>query len=226
VVVDRSSPRDSRVLYASVWEHGVFKSVDGGKTWAERAKGIGGDARNRRCCRLILHDDATLFCLVTALRAAGRFVRDGVGLYRSRDGGETWEWINRSHPLHWVKDFDVHPRDSDVIYLGAADVPGSPEGGLYKTTDGGRSWRRVAREGPQTFGATLHPRRPHWVYMAVCEAAPDAGLWLSKDDGRTWKAFRGLPFKNVQRVHFDPEDDSIIYVTTFGGSVWKGPAEE
>ena len=51
------------------------------------------------------------------------------------------------------------------------------------------------------------------------------GLWLSKDGGRTWKALDGLPFRNVQRVTFDPGDDSIIYVSTFGGSVWRGPAE-
>jgi hypothetical protein len=51
-------------------------------------------------------------------------------------------------------------------------------------------------------------------------------LWLSKDDGATWTAMAGLPFANAQRVAFDPADDSVIYVTTFGGSVWRGPAAE
>ena len=61
--------------------------------------------------------------------------------------------------------------------------------------------------------------------MTLTEDAPGAGLWLSKDNGQTWKAM-GLPFSNAQRVHFDPANDKIIYVTTFGGSVWRGPAEE
>jgi hypothetical protein len=62
--------------------------------------------------------------------------------------------------------------------------------------------------------------------MTLCEAAPGPGLWLSKDGGETWKPFLGLPFRNILRVHFDPVDDAIIYVTTFGGGVFRGPAEE
>jgi hypothetical protein len=61
--------------------------------------------------------------------------------------------------------------------------------------------------------------------MCLTEDAPDCGLWLSKDAGQTWKALGGMPFRNAQRVSFDPKDDSVIYVSTFGGSVWRGPAE-
>ena len=61
--------------------------------------------------------------------------------------------------------------------------------------------------------------------MTLTEGAPGPGLWLSQDDGRSWKPM-GLPFANAQRVCFDPADPSVIYVTTFGGSVWRGPAEE
>ena len=61
--------------------------------------------------------------------------------------------------------------------------------------------------------------------MTLTEGAPGAGLWLSKDNGETWAAMDGLPFANAQRVAFDPADETIIYVTTFGGSVWRGPAE-
>jgi hypothetical protein len=62
------------------------------------------------------------------------------------------------------------------------------------------------------------------MYMTLTEDAPGAGLWLSRDNGRTWRAFEDLPFSNIQRVEFDPADDSVIYVTTFGGGVWRGPA--
>jgi len=225
VVVDPRSPAGSRTLYASVWEHGVFKSVDDGKTWEKKSEGLGAPESNMRVCRIILHEDGTLFCLVTALMKERVFQAGGPGLYRSRDGGESWEWINESQPLLWPKDFDVDPRDSGVIYMGAADAGRERDGGLYKTTDGGETWGRVAREARETFGATVDPRRPDWVYMALCEGAPGPALWLSKDGGETWEAFWGLPFRNVQRVSFDPDDESIIYVCTFGGSVWKGPAE-
>jgi len=61
--------------------------------------------------------------------------------------------------------------------------------------------------------------------MCLTENSEDCGLWLSKDAGKTWKALDGLPFRNVQRVTFDPKDNSVIYVSTFGTSVWRGPAE-
>ena len=50
------------------------------------------------------------------------------------------------------------------------------------------------------------------------------GLWLSRDSGKTWQAFNDLPFSNIQRVEFDRSNDAVIHVTTFGGSVWRGPA--
>jgi photosystem II stability/assembly factor-like uncharacterized protein len=225
VIVDPGSPKGSRTLYASAFEAGVYKSTDGGKSWAKPSAGPGAPGVNQRACRLILHADGTLFCLVTALRKDRRWVAEGPGLYRSKDGGTSWEWINRSQPLLWPKDYDVDPRDSRVIYLGAADA-NNDQGGLYKTADGGTHWTRIARKGGDCFGATVNPRKPDWVYLCIAEGDDQPGLWLSRDAGKTWKALEGLPFRSAQRVTFDPRDDSIIYVSTFGGSVWRGPAEE
>ena len=59
---------------------------------------------------------------------------------------------------------------------------------------------------------------------SLTEGAPGAGLWLTRDRGQTWAAFDSLPFSNIHRVVFDPADERRIYVTTFGGSVWHGPA--
>ncbi|MBN1461934.1 MAG: hypothetical protein JXA57_20580 [Armatimonadetes bacterium] len=226
VVVDPKSPKGARVLYAGIFEGGVYKSTDDGKTWVKKSAGVGSDM-NERVCRVLLHQDGTLFALVTALKDTERdvYVPNGPGLYRSRDGGETWECINSSEPLHWPKDFDVDPRDSNVIYLGAADANQQRKGGLYKTTDGGATWSRIAREASETFGASIHPRRPDWIYHCLTETAPGAGLWLSKDGGETWAPFAGIPFRNIQRVCFDPADDDTIYACTFGGSVYRGPAE-
>ena len=225
VIVDPKSPKRTRTLYASAFEDGVYKSTDGGQTWVRKSQGLGAPGVNMRVCRLILHPDGTLFCAVTGLRKDDQFVAEGPGLYRSTDGAETWQQTNRSQPLLWPKDYDVDPRDSRVIYLGAADAGDQQEGGLYKTVDGGATWTRVARKGHDCFGASINPRRPDWVYLCIAEGADDAGLWLSTDAGKTWRALEGLPFHSAQRVTFDPRDDSVIYVATFGGSVWRGPAE-
>jgi hypothetical protein len=151
---------------------------------------------------------------------------EGVGLYRSTDGAETWEKINASHLFLYPKDFSVHPADSKVILVGTCDASWDDKsGGLYRTEDGGRTWQRIGRQGRQTFGGYFHPQRERWIYMTLTEGAPGAGLWLSRDNGLSWQAFDELPFSNVQRVTFDPSDDRVMYVTTFGGSVWRGPVE-
>jgi photosystem II stability/assembly factor-like uncharacterized protein len=225
VVLDPKSPKSSRTLYASAFEDGVYKSTDGGTKWEKTSNRLGAPGVNMRACRIILHHDGTLFCLITALRKDGHYVAEGTGLYRSTDGAKTWSWINRSKPLHWPMDFDVDPRDSRVIYMGAADTE-STEGGLYTTSDGGTTWARLARKGDQCFGATVNPHKPDWIYMCLGEGDESGpGLWLSKDRGKSWKALEGLPFRGAQRVSFDPKDDSVIYVCTFGGSVWRGPAD-
>ena len=94
---------------------------------------------------------------------------------------------------------------------------------LYLSNDGGQIWRRIGREGRQTFGGYFHPKRPGWIYMTLTEGAPGPGLWLSRDQGQTWQSFPHLPFANIQRITFDPSDIDKMYVTTFGGSVWRGP---
>jgi photosystem II stability/assembly factor-like uncharacterized protein len=159
--------------------------------------------------------------------AAGKpLLPEGVGLYRSRDGAETWEKINSSRPWLYPKDFSVHPRDSKRILVGACDNRWEEQaGGLYLTEDGGRTWRRIGREGPQTFGGYFHPKQDGWIYMTLTEGAPRAGLWLSRDNGQNWQALDGLPFSNVQRVEFGAADNGQMHVTTFGGSVWRGPEQ-
>ncbi len=224
VILDPKSPRGKRTLYAAIYARGVFKSLDDGRSWTDASRGLGSE-RNRRVCRVELHPDGTLFALITALCENRQFSPDGVGLYRSADGGQSWRRISQSPVFLWPKDFALDPADSGTIYLGAADARDAQQGGLWRTSDGGVSWTRIPRQGSQHFGAALHPKHKDWIYMTLCEGAPGAGLWLSKDRGATWKPFDALPFSNIQRVSFDPADPATIYVTTFGGSAWKGPAE-
>lgn len=225
VILDPTSPRDRRTLWASIFEDGVYRSDDGGRTWRKSSRGLG-HPKNMRCCRLARRADAALFCLVTAKRDGGRWLSEGVGLYRSADGGDTWAEITEGLDVRWPKDFTLHPTRPGTVLLSAADAQGRPpEGGLYRTTDDGRTWSKVVQKDRQHFGAFYHPRHPEWIYVTLTEGAREAGLYLSRDEGATWKRFTGLPFVNVQRVHFDPRAPGEIIVTTFGGSVWRGPAE-
>ncbi|MBN1809472.1 MAG: hypothetical protein JW909_10435 [Planctomycetes bacterium] len=225
IVLDPKSPKGARRLYAAVFGHGVYRTEDDGQTWKQIGSGLGHPS-NTRIYKIVLHKDGTLYALITARRVNRVYYKEGMGLYRSRDDGETWECITSDAPIYWPKDFEVHPEDSNVIFLGAA-ATGEPEspGGLYRTKDGGATWHQVASKGRQHFGAYFHPKKPDWVYLTMCEGSVECSLWLSKDGGDTWLPMNTFPFSNTQRVTVDPDDANTIYVTTFGGSVYKGPAD-
>jgi hypothetical protein len=224
IVVDPQSARGARTLYAGLFGPGVYKSTNNGETWTARNEGLGSE-ENRRVCQVSIQADGTLFALVTGLRQNSKFTSDGVGLYRSIDGADHWSLVNSSKPLLWPKGFTVDPKNSKSIYISACNANGQEQSGLYHSTDGGEHWNLIGRKGPEHFGAFLSPTHPGWIYMTLTEDAPGAGLWLSRDSGATWKPMTGLPFANAQRITFDPGSPDQIYVTTFGGSVWRGPAE-
>lgn len=229
IALDPSSPVDSRTLYVTMYGQGVYRSVDGGKTWAKKSSGLPAD--NGHVFLVKRHADGTLFACVTGLRQELKFPVLG-GLYRSRDGGESWESITLSQPLHWPVGFDFDPKDSKVIYLAAATIPSGREGGLYQTRDGGAMWKRLRRDEDfvghggsdyvQAMFVTVDPLQAASVYLGT----ESQGLWHTADAGKTWQQVDGIPFGSIQRVAFDPDDRGLIYVTTFGGGVWRGRAAD
>ena len=218
VVLDPKSPKDKRTLYASQYEGGVWRSFDDGKTW-EQGKNVGlGSEKNKRCLKLVLQPDGSLLNLVTG-KVKGE--TDGVGLYHSTDKGDNWTKISDGQPWTWVKDFSVNPRDpKEIVVAASRDEPG-----LYRTKDFGKKWEMLVSKGREHFGGYFHPTHPGWIYLTLTEDAKESGLYLSQDDGKTWKPFSQIPFANIQRVCFDPDDPEHIYLTTFGYSVIKAPAQ-
>jgi photosystem II stability/assembly factor-like uncharacterized protein len=93
-------------------------------------------------------------------------------------------------------------------------------GGVFLSTDGGQSWRPSFQGGEFVYDVTVDPKHPNLAYAAGFEN----GAWRSVDRGATWTRIRGFNFKWGQSVFPDPLDDSKIYIMTFGGSVWHGPA--
>ena len=144
----------------------------------------------------------------------------------------TWELVFEQEGLHF---YTLAFPTADTGYaLGGPDWwDGFGNGPSYivKTTDGGKDWTRVigdedfAKSAPPGYVhcifVNLHPDTPDWVYAGTVAH----GLWTSPDAGKTWTRFQQIPFRACHNVAFDPEDRTVMYVTTFGGGVWKGHYE-
>jgi len=214
IVLDPDSSPSARTLYAGLYREGVYKSVDGGRNWVLKSRGL---PLNPAVWRLALHPDGTLLCAVT--RFQGKWPG---GLFISTDGAESWRSLENGNSFKFLLDVVMDPRTSRTIYAtGFTDANGAV-GGLYKSTDGGRSWRQLLNDR-QIWGVTLDPGNPDVVY-ACCFATgggPTRGVLRSTDGGNTWKRLGGLPFYNLHKVTVDPGNRRTLYVTTFGGDVWK-----
>ncbi|MCA1596894.1 MAG: hypothetical protein LC772_10795, partial [Chloroflexi bacterium] len=222
VILDPKSPPDRRRLWASLWSRGVYRSDDGGLTWVDKSTGLGYPG-NLNSYRLQLSADGLLYCSVAMRRVNGNHYPVPGGLWRSRDGGDTWECATDSLKPSGMIDFALDPRDTRTMYLCQMSTPAGELGGAYKTVDGGQNWRKlplkVRTDEPyvHAFTPILHPRDPNVVFVTT----EGEGIWISRDAGATWQEFRAIPFMTAHRITFDPVDSHIIYITTFGGGVWK-----
>jgi photosystem II stability/assembly factor-like uncharacterized protein len=229
LAVDPKSIKGAVALYAAVYGDGVYKSGDSGRTWTRKSLGLGPEGNNHAFMVKVHPATGEVFCSITGARKGDEFPVAG-GLWRSQDGGETWEDITSELGLRWPAGFDLDPRDSMVIYLAASSVPGKSEGGLYKTSTGGKTWTRLRRD--EDFAAEGEAEGVRAWFVAVCPSSPDTiylstighGLWYSKDAGGSWARLDWVPCRSITRVSFPPLDRSSIYVSTFGAGVWKGPA--
>jgi len=228
IALDPKSPKDKLALYATLYEGGLYKSTDGGATWAKKSEGLGNPG-NMHAIRVRIHPKSgNIYCMVTAFRKGSEFPVPG-GLWVSKDGGESWKDLTASHQFPRPTDFAVHPEDENTIYINASTIPGANIGGIYKTTDGGSEWKCLLTDAdfgkwcaPSYYeGSTvnLHPDDPSIVYVGT----ESHGLWYSTDAGKSWQVYESFPFSSPQNVAFEPSDRKTVVVTTFGGGAWKGP---
>jgi photosystem II stability/assembly factor-like uncharacterized protein len=97
---------------------------------------------------------------------------------------------------------------------------GSIGGGVFLSTDAGASWKQVFSQSQHVYDVTIDPKTPDTLYVCGFDGAADR----STDAGLNWTRIRGYNFEWGHRVIVDPNDASKIYITTYGGSVWHGPA--
>jgi photosystem II stability/assembly factor-like uncharacterized protein len=169
----------------------------------------------------------------------------GDGVYRSIDGGETWEHVGLSESFQ-VSTIIVHPTDPETVYVGACGRLWGPSNqrGLYKTTDGGKAWEKVLSIDDKTgvIDIRMKPDDPSVLLAATYERerdiycsndpakkwGPGSGVWRSEDAGESWvKVTEGLPSVNLGRVGLDwyVKDPSIVYAVVETERITQEPPD-
>jgi hypothetical protein len=225
VLLDPRSPKGNRTLYAAAFGRGVYKSIDNGRTWALRNSGLAPDPRRQPFAWRLTMDPAGTLYLVVARRSERGRIGDGDdgAIYKSTDGAAHWTPLPLPRGTNGPNGLTVDPRDSNRLYLSAwalAAPGGDTGGGIFVSIDAGQTWKRAVTDAQHVYDVTIDLRTPDLMYACGF----DQGVHRSTDRGETWHRIRGFNFKWGQRVATDPADPSRIYVTTFGGGVWHGPA--
>ncbi|RMD91716.1 MAG: glycosyl hydrolase, partial [Calditrichaeota bacterium] len=222
---------DPNVIYVGMGERsvrgnfshgdGVYKSVDGGKTW----KHIG-LSDIRQTGKIIVHPRNPDLVYVAALgHVFGPSEQRGV--FRSKDGGRHWEKVLFVDNKTGAVDLAMDPNNPRVLYAGFWQVSrtpwglysGGPGSGLYKTTDGGDTWKKLTKGLPEgvkgKIGVTVSPAKRDRVWAII--EAKDGGVFRSDDGGESWRRVNSER-KLRQRawyythIYADPLEPETVYV--------------
>ncbi len=204
---------------------GVYKSSDGGATW----KHIGLEA-TRQIGRVLVDPKNPEVVFVAAQGHAYGPSPDR-GVYRSKDGGATWQKVLYKNESVGAIDLAIDPMDSRTVYaaLWATRRPpwyiyapsNGPGGGIFKSTDGGSTWQQLTNglpDGTGRIGLAVAPTKAGRLYAIVDADAKNGGLYRSEDAGVSWARIsgdsriwgRGWYFCKVTA---DPKNADVVYVS-------------
>jgi photosystem II stability/assembly factor-like uncharacterized protein len=206
---------------------GVYKSEDGGATWKNT-----GLKTSEHIGRIVIDptDPSTVY-----VAAIGPLWSEGGerGVYKTTDGGKTWNQVLKIDEHTGVNDLVMDPRNPKVLYAAAfqrrrhdyAYISGGPGSGMYKTTDGGKSWDKINSGLPAgdkgRIGLAISPANPEYVY-AIVEASPsEAGFYRSVNRGASWQKMSshqtGGNYYN--EVVADPVNPDRVYTMGYDVSI-------
>jgi photosystem II stability/assembly factor-like uncharacterized protein len=245
ILVDKSAPNTVYVcvpgkLWSDSDERGVYKTTDGGKSWAHVLKGSNASTG---CSMLSMDpgDPKTLYAGLWDFRRKGWTFRSGgdgpdapsgSGLFKSTDGGATWSDLTATSaqglpPKPWGRvAVTVAPSNAKVVYAFIEAAP--PKNALYRSDDGGTTWQMRDRSQNMIWrpfyfaNLIVDPKDENKVYK------PDGSLIVSADGGQSFSNISGGAHGDFHDVWIDPQstdhlitvDDGGIWYSYDGGNKW------
>ncbi|MDX1403808.1 MAG: hypothetical protein R3192_04690 [Woeseiaceae bacterium] len=230
------APSSPEIVYAGMGEHairgntshgdGVYRSDDGGETWRHR-----GLEATRQISNVIVHPEDPDLVYVAALGHAWG-PNEERGIYRSRDGGASWDKILYLNEDVGAGDLEMDPSNPDVLYAGMWQArrfawglrAAGPGTGLYKSSDGGDTWQELTyNPGLPTgvnrgrIGVAVSGAEPKRVWMIIEAEDDQTGVFRSDDAGATWELVsqRAELLQRpwyYHRIHAHPTDADRVYV--------------
>ena len=216
---------------SSPWGHGVYRSTDAGQTWS-----LMGLEETRHVGRVLVHPTDPNIVYVAAV---GHLFgpNEERGVYKTTDGGQTWERTLFIDENTGSIDLVMDPTNPDLLYAAMYQrqrrsfgfIGGGPGSGLYKTTNGGQQWIELTEGLPPgdkgRIGLHISESSPN-VMMAIVEA-DEGGIFRSENRGESWTKMNDLNPRPMyySYLRVDPNDDQHIFVLgSYVHESWDGGA--
>lgn len=210
---------------------GLYKSTDGGTTWSKK-----GFDKSERISAIEIHPENNQVMYVSVLGALWGDSEER-GIYKSTDGGETWDKILYTNQRTGASDLVMDPNDPNTLYASMWEFRRSPWGfesggdnsALYKSTDAGKNWKKIHNGFPDgqlgRLAIAVAPSDSNILYTVVeSENADTNGLYRSDDAGQSWKQLNkdfGLTVRPFyfSRIVVDPKDPDVVVKGGLFGSI-------
>jgi photosystem II stability/assembly factor-like uncharacterized protein len=202
VVAVAGDPSDPATFYFGACAGGVWKTTDAGMYWENVSDGYFNTAAVGALA--VSEADPNVIYAGTGETTIRIDVSTGDGVYKSTDGGHSWQHMGLADSRAIAK-IRIHPHNPDLVYVAALGHPFGPNEtrGVFRSTDGGQNWQKVLYHSDKAgaIDLSLDPRNPRILYAATWEAyrsfwnissgGPGSRLYKSSDGGDTWQDISG-----------------------------------